>query len=66
MVYMNRTDSGDVFEEILVLNAISLTAARMARRLAAIVKHSQYTKGGKHIGQDERYGSGHRRTAHGS
>ncbi|MBR6498288.1 MAG: hypothetical protein IKT23_01220 [Clostridia bacterium] len=56
MVYINRTDSSDVLEEILVLNAISLTAARMARRLAALVKHGQYRKGGTHIGKNERNG----------
>ena len=41
MVHINRSDSNDAFEEILVLNAISLVSARMARRLAGLVKQSQ-------------------------
>ena len=64
MVHINRSDSNDAFEEILVLNAISLVSARMARRLAALAKQSQSKEGGKHREQNERHGSDHRRAPH--
>lgn len=48
MVHINRSDSNDAFEEILVLNAISLVSARMARRLAALAKQRQAAEAGGH------------------
>ena len=47
MVHSNRRDSNIASEEILVLNAISLVSARMARRLAALANQRQSAKGGK-------------------
>ena len=38
MSHSNRRDSDIAYEEILVLNAISLVSARMAKRLAALAK----------------------------
>ncbi|MBR0160808.1 MAG: hypothetical protein IJQ02_05990 [Oscillospiraceae bacterium] len=64
MDHSNCRDSNIAFEEILVLNAISLVSARMARRLAALAKQSQSEEGGKRNEQDERYGSNHRRAPH--
>ena len=61
MDHSNRRDSNITAEEILVLNAISLVSARMARRLAVLAKQRQSEEGGKHYEQDERYGSDHRR-----
>ena len=61
MDHSNRRDSNIAAEEIMVLNAISLVSARMARRLAALAKQGQPEEGGKHYEQDERYGSDHRR-----
>ena len=46
MDHSNRRDSDIAFEEILVLNAISLISARMARRLAALAKQRQSEEGG--------------------
>ncbi len=63
MDHSNRRDSNIAAEEILVLNAISLVSARMARRLAALAKQGQPEEGGKHYEQDERYGSDHRRAS---
>ena len=47
MVHINRRDSNIASEEILVLNAISLVSARMARRLAALAKQGHSEEGGK-------------------
>lgn len=55
MDHGNRRDSNIAAEEILVLGAISLVSARMARRLAALAKQRQPEEGGKHYEQDERY-----------
>ena len=52
MDHSNRRDSDIAFEEILVLNAISVVSARMARRLAALAKQSQSEDGGKRNEQD--------------
>ena len=48
MDHSNRRDSNITAEEILVLNAISLVSARMARRLAVLAKQRQSEEGGKH------------------
>ena len=48
MDHGNRRDSNIAAEEIMVLGAISLVSARMARRLAALAKQGQPEEGGKH------------------
>ena len=64
MDHSNRRDSNIAFEEILVLNAISLVSARMARRLAALAKQRQSEEGGKPFNeQSKHYGSNHRRAS---
>ena len=52
MDHGNRRDSNIAAEEILVLGAISLVSARMARRLAVLAKQRQSEEGGKHYEQD--------------
>ena len=52
MDHGNRRGSNIAAEEIMVLNAISLVSARMARRLAALAKQGQPEEGGKHYEQE--------------
>nr|DAQ03025.1 MAG TPA: hypothetical protein [Caudoviricetes sp.] len=59
----NTGISGNVREEIQLLNSISIVSARLARNLELLTASSQSEEGGQSHVKDVRNASGHRRAA---